>query len=545
MKKIFSLLFVLILGGLISQTFADAVYYVSPGGNDTNDGTSKTTAFKTIQKATSVLADNTPTTIYLEENATFEVASKANVIKVLENKKVTISGKNTTIKAGDQPYLGNRMLEIAVNSDVKVSGVIFKNGCSRDGIPGGALFFDGNTLEIDSCSFLYNEGNSSGGALASRGKDVIITNTVFDSNRVFGGYGGGAVLYHCGLPTIDGVAGEPGALIIRNCSFTNNEGKADTKGDVIGLIHAYRVSEDPRGLGNPSYSNVNYLEITNCLFKDNIGVGGQGTTIKYASDIYLTDSRKNIEVNLVNNTFYNSRTLSIPFFYNAIRLINNVFYKKTETDESKNYIMASFYSSEEREPIVAYNNVFLGLLGKLGANIDDPALTTEKETYKNQIITELSQLGLANYQSDDKHVYYLPVTNAASVLIDNGISSTEGLDGFETNLVPAGDILGNTIAGSAKDIGAFEYGETTGIAKLQNTQGLFSIGRSGDNAVVKNLSGKTVNLQIRLLDGRTIYSSPVTGELIINRSELQIPNGVLIFSVNNGIASESKKVILF
>ena len=69
--------------------------------------------------------------------------------------------------------------------------------------------------------------------------------------------------------------------------------------------------------------------------------------------------------------------------------------------------------------------------------------------------------------------------------------------------------------------------------------------RNGDAAVVRNLTDKAQNLSIVLLDGRTIYNASLEDELTIGKSELEIPNGVLIFTVNDGNHTESQKVILF
>lgn len=79
MKKTFSLFLAFALGVVVPQTFA-ADYYVSPTGDDKAAGTSAETALKTIQAAIEKLEDNTPTTIHLEENATFDVYGPEAII---------------------------------------------------------------------------------------------------------------------------------------------------------------------------------------------------------------------------------------------------------------------------------------------------------------------------------------------------------------------------------------------------------------------------------------------------------------------------------
>lgn len=528
MKRNISLLLVSALGIVVPQAFA-ADYYVSPNGDDKAAGTSAETALKTVQAAVEKLEDNTPTTIHLEANATFDVLGPDAII-IGSNKNVTLKGNNTTLKSGDQAFLGDRVITIGTNTDATVSGLILKNGCTRDGIPGGAIFFEGNELLVDSCTFINNEANNSGGAIASRGKNVTITNCVFHENRIFGGYGGAAIIYHCGLPNN---ADEPGALIIRNTAFTNNISKNDAKGDIIGFHHAYRGSDYTE-----FYSNVNYFELTNCVFKDN-EPGDSPSVRPAASDIYINNVRDDFEMNLVNNTFYKTKAIAIPFFYDTpYRLVNNIFYN------NQDFTIMSSNVCGERDPLIAYNNVFVGGLGK---NMDDPALNGEKEKYGNVVLdaVELTQLGLTPRMQDDNYVTYLPITDASSILIDKGLSSTVGVEGFDKELIPAADIRGLATNGT-KDIGSFEYGSTSGILGATiDSQSMFALSRNGNEAVVRNLSDSPLNLSVFLLDGRCIYNASLQDELIINKSELEIPNGVLIFSANDGNRTESQKVILF
>lgn len=545
MKKMFSLLSVFVLGCLFSYAFA-AEYYVSPTGSDYNDGT-KVSPFKTIAKAVALLEDGVATTIYLEEDATFTLEGP-ETIKVGENKNVTIKGKNSII-SGKAKYNGIQLLRIGKKTDAKVVGIVFQNTSVNEGIPGAGLFFEGNKLEVDSCTFQGIRTDTSGSALASHGKDVIITNCVFDDNRVYGGYGVGGVLYQCGPFPETGA--EIGSLIIRNCSFTNNLSneinQPDTKGDVIGLHQAYRnYYPDQYKL----YSNVNYVEVTNCLFKDNV-TSDANSTLKYPADIYLKDTRSDIELNLINNTFFKSRTLFVPFFFNAPkRLINNVFYNTATTDQ-RNYVIATSSGYEDgfgRDAFVAYNNVIVGQLGYKGENFDDPCFTTEKAAYGNQIVAKISDVGLSPLvETEGSYVPYLPIASESSILVNSGLSSTLEIEGINKELIPATDMRG-LMTNGVKDIGAFEYGGQVGILDVagNNTQNLFTIGRSGDNAVITNVTDGALDLKVYLLDGRVIYEKTGwTGDLLINKSELAIPNGVLIFSVTDGNVVDAKKAVLF
>lgn len=519
------------LGSL--HAHADATYYVAPQGNDTNDGLSEATAFRSISKAVKMLKDGDPTTIILASDATFDVKGPEAII-VGSNKKVTFKGDNTVITSGDKEYLGDRIASIGTESDARFEGITFTNGCTRDGIPGGAIFFEGNRLEVERCTFSKNEGNNSAGAIASRGKDVIINNCVFDANRVFGGYGCGAVLYHCGLPN---AAKEKCSLIIRNSSFTNNISQNDTNGDLIGFMHFYRGSEYTH-----KYSNVTYFELANCLFKDNTA-GSPSTSVRpRPSDICTSNVRDDFEMNLVNNTFFNSKVLAFQAIFDTPwRLVNNVFYNK------ETFSIISEYATDERDPLIAYNNVFVGDFSN-NLHIDDPCLTNERDLYSNVILpaSSLADLGLAKRVSDEgSYAKYLAITDPNSILIDNGMNSSADNEDFTSELIPATDITGKATIGT-KDIGCFEYGEAASVKDVTGeARKLFGFEHVAGGVMLNNYSDKALNLHIMLVDGRTIYSANVKDKVFISPSDLEIPNGLLIMTADNGTTRQTVKTVLF
>ncbi len=532
MKKLATLILSVSVVGVL-HVQAESTYYVSPEGNDTSDGLSEATAFRTVAKAVTLLKDGEPTTIILASDATFDVKGPGAIV-VSTNKNVTFKGDNTILKSGDKEYLGDRIATVGTGTDARFEGLIFINGCTRDGVPGGAIFFEGNRLEVERCTFSKNEGNNSAGAIASRGKDVYINNCVFDANRVFGGYGCGAVLYHCGLPN---AAKEKCSLIIRNSSFTNNISQNDTNGDLIAFMHFYRGSEYTH-----KYSNVTYFELTNCLFKDNVA-GSPSTSVRpRPSDICTSNVRDDFEMNLVNNTFFNSKVLAFQAIFDTPwRLVNNVFYNKED------FTIISEYATDERDPLIAYNNTFVGDFDA-NLHIDDECLTTKRDEYGNIILpaTSLSELGLAKRVTNEgSYVKYLPITDANSILIDKGLSTTADNDDFTAELISATDITGKATVGS-KDIGCFEYGEPASInGVISDSKKLFSLESGAGSVVLNNNSDKALTLSITLVDGRTVYSAKVTDSVTITPAELEIPNGLLIISATDGQMSETVKTVLF
>jgi hypothetical protein len=549
MKKIF-LLMMIAWGSCFSlQVYAESqdevVFYVSPAGNDNNNGTTESTAFKTIAKASRMVAENVPATIYLAKNATFTMPYNADTIAVASNKDITFIGDNSVIQGDTKPQKeggnGGVFMHVYPNAGVKLQGISFRYGCRRDWHFGGAIIFEGERLEIDKCSFIGNEGNSGGGAIGSTGKDIIITNSIFDGNYLVSGYGSGGTIQHSGPPD-----GDPGSLIVRNCAFLNG----DCGPDVMGTVLGFNYKENP-AIYPDAYTNLSYIEVANSLFKDN----GKGASWNYVrlADISLENSL-DVEVNIINNTFYNDRAISFELLLAPFRMINNIFYNDPDrlpvAGLANNYILVTSTPSFNREEIEGYNNVFVGNLGWDGWNgnedlVDDPCFTSNKELYGNQIYTsknDLSLLGLATAVSNDKEVVYLPILNASSILIDKGKASYT-VDGRE--LIPAKDINGKGVV-NTKDVGSFEYGDETGIIGTNAASGnLFSLYRLNDGFVVKNETGDAFQLTVRTIDGRTVYSTNVSGEAVIDKAIVDRAHQVLIITGSNSKTTVTKKAIMF
>lgn len=515
---------------------AETILYVSPTGGSLNSGTSQADALNSIQNAVNK-ADG-PTVIYLEKDATFDVYGPESIV-IGKDQDITIIGDNTTIKSGDKQYLGDRPITVGTGSNFKLSGVTVINGCTRDGIPGGAIFFEGNEMNIDHCTFQYNEANNAGGAIASCGRNVTIDNCVFDSNRVFGGYATGGVIYHCGTP--DGQAGC--SLKIHNTSFTNNVSKQSTRGDIISFHYAYRNGPHPF-----LYSNVTYFELVNSLFKDNEGGIMPSDVSPRPCDIYTNGVRDDFEMNLVNNTFYKTKALAFTNFWDSPRrLINNVFYNKGENGFT---LISSYESADgERDPLIAYNNAFVCDWAE-NKNIDEPALNEDAAEYGNIRLgaNEISALGISartTTDDPDSYAYFIAITDPDSPLIDAGLASSLTIPGCTAELVPGADIRGVKASGT-RDIGCFEYASAASIeSAVAGNSGLIAIERGADAAMFTSVSGEPVEVAVYLIDGRKIFSGTCAPTLTVRRDQLSVPNGILIIKATDGTATQSAKTLLF
>ena len=185
-------------------------------------------------------------------------------------------------------------------NDQIISNNIFI-GNKAVGILGGAINALGHNIQIFNNTFTGNVAGRDGGAIdiegtvvAEHGTGSIITNNVFDSNRVSGnieGSHGGAI----------SIAGQN--CTISNNNFTNNH--ADVLGGAIrwngvdsnsGIITGNIFEGNDARSGGAIYDNGSGLIISKNIFIDNHAVGGAGGTLDIKgsnfliSDNYITKS---------------------------------------------------------------------------------------------------------------------------------------------------------------------------------------------------------------------------------------------------------------
>lgn len=521
-KKV--LLVGLLAGCLSANTFAATEIYVKAGsGNDSYNGASWNTAFKTVQKAISSVKENEETIIYLEPNTVFDTGGQ---LDFQENKNVTIIGENTTLraaeKAGKDGGEGARILRGGAGCDLTVKGITFLNGRQVGYFPGGGLFFFGNTLVVDSCQFIDNESDAGGAALAARGKEVIVRNSYFDGNYIFSGsnYATGAAIIQAGVQN-----GEAGTLLVENCTFyRNNVNK--------GVGSAISTQDASAG-----YSNANGVKIVNCTFLSN--------TSNFANQaaIDVTDSSADAVIELINNTFYdNDGALRIGDIYDKeggeLIMINNLAFANTATIFGD----PSYTVSDDRSPIIGYNNILVGGENAVNEAIDDECFNDKKSQYNNRVETlatyPLSMVALATSLTTDNFVPYLPLTAENSDAVNAGYAGDEYAD-----LIPATDIRGLLAVGT-RDIGAYEYGasDQSAISSVVADDSDFVITSNGDQIMVVNTANRHFSLNVVDMLGRTIYSENGADMLTIDKQDLDAH--CVIFVLTDGVTKKVQKMML-
>lgn len=494
--------------------------YVSLSGNDSNNG-SESAPLATVEAAAALVKENTPTVIHLQENATFNISR----IDFLNNKNVEVIGNNTTLKGAVKPGSEGgeaaRILRAGTGCDVKLKGLNFMNGRQIEYLLGGAVFFSGNTMEVENCKFINNESGSAGAGIGSRGKKLTVKNCYFEGNYTIGGGARGAAIMHCGPNT--GVTSDDNTLTVINSTFYKNRMPAGGQGVAIGIY-------DPSTNGGAFQSSIGKVEITNCTFVDN---NENATGYQGSIDINNSDA----SAYLVNNTFYNEvGAFRTGFTLGEIVLINNVVYAQK----------AALFSDTDgaSRTMKAYNNVFIGGEAAVNEFMTDACLHADKVTYNNIVeiasAYPLDRLGLATVLSTDRTVPYLPIIAASSVLINAGLDDSTVALG--SNIIPVTDNNGYETR-DRKDIGAFEYDgiAPVGIEAIQNTEELFGMINTNESVIVMNNSTKTLKLQLVGIDGSVLESANVANEYVISKNGPY--KGIYVLVVSDGEHAQSRKIV--
>jgi hypothetical protein len=521
MKRIFlPLLLLLYSVGIQCSYAADHTFYVSTGGSDTNDG-SQGSPFATINHAITSVPNNSSAAIYLGAGETF--TEYGIRIEDNTNKTVELIGDNTVLQAAavkQTPSTG-RMLFSGYGSSLKVSGIIFKYGYLSG--PGGAVYFRGVTMEVVSCQFYDNIATSPaghGGAIASYGKNLIIEGSYFEGNISEGGYAG-AVL-HTGAGTTGN------SLVIRNSTFNGNKTQSTAANLSMGsAVHTH--------VSTLASSDIATVEVTNCVFYKNESARGAMGALDLGTS--LTS-----KVYIANNTFYKNTEMGIRVdgLSNKVYLVNNAII-------GGQFGLGTAFAlnsggKKRTQTIDAWNNVIAGTIKAIGTYVDDPSLNGDKVANNNtvELFSEtftLSDVGLNEDLSTDKSIPYLAISSSAGVLVNAGLDS-KIIESEER--VPSADILGMPKDGT-KDIGAFEFDQTTTVVSPDFVQEYMKLIDTKDFVSVTNLSQHPISLQVMSVEGKLLKNVGIDNAVTINKGDL--PRGLLLFVANDGQQVVAKKVL--
>ena len=230
--RILKVLFIVLLMNF--KSLAQTNYYVSPIGNDSNNGTSIATAWQTIQKAANTATPNSIVTILAgtyNELITINVnGTTGNPItfKNYQNDVVIVSGTGITASYSNLIVLNNK-------SNIVIDGLILENLTCP--FARGILVLSNTGNPVENISF----------------KNLKIRNIGFTSNPssmpIAGDNAHGIEVYGTGTATTDAIMN----VLIENCEVYNN---------ILGYSEAVTIN-----------GNVDGFSILNNSIHDNTNIG--------------------------------------------------------------------------------------------------------------------------------------------------------------------------------------------------------------------------------------------------------------------------------
>ena len=540
MKK--KILLVCLITANVFATFANKTIYVNSTVQGNGDGTTPATACKIRTAIESNLDATGTSTIVFPSNATFQVTTSDGntptsgciLVANATTKKIIFEGNNSTILGTDGVLV--RLLRLGSGTNVELRNLTFKNGNHTSAL-GGGVYFGGDSLKISGCTFDNNLANY-GGAFASRGKYVKISNSYFINNKLSAVGKGGAM-------TVTGTTAG-GTLIIENTTFNNNNNTGVT-GTCLGT--AICTANDGYASAGTFSAYLTTILISNCTFYKNVA---SVNTNNQCSAIYMDElsSGGTTNATFVNNTFYgNSNTgLYIVGAKQTVTLVNNVIagdsYATVSGSGVQDFgILTSATIGGGRPAIIAKNN-YIVTKSPINSSITESTLQPGNND-NNTLVTIASQndidvLGLSTaLQTSGSVVPYLGTSAMSSPLVEAGISTYSGITISTTDA--RGVIRGIGSTGSKFDIGAYEFDHVvTGIQYI--SEEFFTLNQTAGEISIDNQGGNALLVNMYSTNGQNIYSANVNKSLTIRRN--QLPKGVMILSVNNGLKTVTKKIVL-
>jgi len=538
MKK--QILLLCMITASVFVTFADKTIYVAPAVQGTGDGTSAANACtftNVLGSTTPVVSATVPldatgfTTIILPSGGSFqEKTGSATSARIVfpASCKVIIEGNNSTLSG----YANDtRILRVGTGGNITIKNIIFKDGAHL-AAPGAAIFFGGDDLVISNCTF-DNNNSEDGGAITSRGKNVKISNSCFKNNKISGT--NGAAIVHTGTTT-------GGSLSVENTTFYNNTGASAKPCYGTAICTAY--DNYPNAGGTKGYLNT--VDITNCTFFAN--KSATNLTEGYAT-VYLSElvaGTNSTTATFVNNIFYGNSNCGIYIagVKQTVKLINNVIVGDSYSNVSgsgiyDNGVIAGSTIANGRPAITGYNNYIVAKT-PTSASISELSSGTNGNTFATIASqNDIDLLGLSSALQTSVLVPYLAITTSSSPLVEKGISLFSGVTIPSTD--SRGVTRGSGTTGTKFDIGAYEFDNLT--TNIQNVmEESFVLRQTSGEISIESLDGKYLQVNIYSTTGQSIYSVNANKLLTIQKN--QLPKGVMILTVNNGIKSVAKKMVL-
>lgn len=260
----------IIMSGAVSATPQPDQIYVSPDGDDNNDGVTPETAVQTINVGINKVANNGlvklgPGTY----NKNINGDSKDVDIKISKNLTLQGAGKGSTIIDAQ----GNsQIFDIDYDLTVLITGITFKNGKLDNS--GGAISSDA-TLTVKDCEFINNQAVNDGGGAIFTHTTLNVINCVFTNNKADSG---GAIF------------NKGGDLTVTGSTFSGNQASTDPENYMGGGAIFNYYDGTYQIIGNTFLNNVGSA----------IKLWNPKETNSEEFEEKLMDNSNNIPVNKIN-----------------------------------------------------------------------------------------------------------------------------------------------------------------------------------------------------------------------------------------------------
>ena len=524
MKTTIFLFFLFIL--FLTTSYGRNTYYFSSSkGNDSNDGLSPSSAKQTLSTLQALLNTSKPGDKFLlKRGDTWETRAgnfgiEINNVNGNSQNYITIDAYDngekpvfdfsgtaaeiyfkdgssnsyikirnikftTTASEGNKPYWG--IWEYSSNSPHVIIDSIIVDGLSEGvGInkeydwqitnsfftntwAGNSQSDGGEALFLNDCSHIVLKNSLITNNLNSnwRSHFIYISNSsdscIIENNIMHDGFGG--------ISVVDGYGNVVRNNIIYNCSSGAGisldsrpqsgddilEGFLCEKNKIYNCQYGIGIRKSLTGAGMEGQSHTsNGIIINNVIYNCTGTPWSYGLLIENSQDTYnLTLSN----ILLANNTIVNCSAGAVGFGagyvqYNSIEIKNNIFYN-TYSSAAEVWIK----NTQSLPAINLDHNLYYSTNGGSDLNVEGISFSLSQFKVAN-ILQEVNGIS-GNPQFTNLSGFDFSI-NENSPAVDRGLTLSNVTDDFNGNLRPAG---------AGYDIGAYEYGATSGLIPTQDTE---------------------------------------------------------------------------